>query len=176
SSVQFSLGEVVYNSLPFKDGSVGINVVGTNGDRVGQSVRLSGGMRQVTQIEVGLDGNAASGFRIEFYELNGAGGIPGSLIWQSPIQIYPWDPPDFNQKVISVAVPNITVPDMFAWVVVGDLPVVVDRGILVKSSNPPTVGQSFQAWSYEVGTQWIVFRVNGGVYDARINALHEPSH
>jgi hypothetical protein len=172
SLVPLSFGEVVYDSLPYTIGGMGINQVGTTGDQVGQSVRLSGVARQVSQFEVGLGGGGAGAFRIRFYDLDGTGQVPGSTIWESPIQIYPYDLPFYNEKVVTVSVPGITVPDTFAWAVLSVPP---EGNMTVLSSNPPTVGQSSDSWFRRSGMNWVVLPINSGVYGARINAVPEPS-
>lgn len=105
-------GEVVYDTLTDNPSAGGS---GCCLAPYGQAIALSGTQREITLFEVRLGSVGAATFLVEFYDLDGPNGEPGTLIWQSPIQTYPYTPPFYNEKILPVAVPNITVPDSFLW-------------------------------------------------------------
>lgn len=55
--------------------------------------------------------------RLRFLNLDGVGGTPGSLIWESPVQTFPYRPINFNSTILTITVPKITAPDHFAWTI-----------------------------------------------------------
>lgn len=161
-----SVGETVYDSLFIVDGSLGVGA-----REAGQTVRLAGIARQVTRVDLALGGNTLAEFRLRFYLLDGAGGTPGTMFWESALQTYPWEPPFYNYKTFGIDVPGIVVPDAFAWAVKG---YDVNSSVSLLTSNPPTVGQNADTWLLNSQGMWVSF-VFTRVLGARITAIPEPS-
>jgi hypothetical protein len=169
ATTQLSVGAVVYDSLPFIDGGAGF---GPNTIEVGQSITLHGDANRATRVDVALGSGGAGDFVVRFYELNGPRGQPGSLIWESLPQTYPFTPPNYNLKVLPVDVPNVIVPDTFALIVTGVGP---PTNMQLLSSNAPSIGTSHDSWFRRQGFGWERIGVNTGVYGLRINAIPEPT-
>jgi hypothetical protein len=168
SSGQISFGAVVYDSLPFIQGGSGF---GPNNIEVGNAITLEGDANRATQVDVALGSGGAGDFVVRFYELDGVDGRPGSLIWQSLPQTYPFTPPDYNQKVIPVDVPNVLIPDTFALIVTGVGP---PTNMQLLSSIAPSIGTSDESWFRRQGFNWERIGVNTGVYGLRVVAIPEP--
>ena len=115
-----SHAEIVYDSI--SDNYLnGIRAEHT--PEAGQAITLAGTSRVVTKIELQVTGNELADFVIRFRRLDGLDdhpifdttGHPETIMWESPVQTFPWDPPAFNRKRVVFDVPYITVPDTFAW-------------------------------------------------------------
>jgi hypothetical protein len=158
--------KVVYDSL---SGFLSTAALGfANSIEVGQAITLEGNARQVNQIELFIGSNRAMEYRVRFYELNGMGGAPGTLIWESQSQTYPYTPGSFR-KVVSVDVPNVKLPSSFAWVVAHD-----SRNMLVGISDPPSIGTNLDIWR-RGNDAWQTRDFSTGVFGARIRAIPEPN-
>jgi hypothetical protein len=156
--------ETVYDSLtgqPFL-GSLGCCA------KTGQSVTLDGSQRRITEFEAALaSAPRVSTFYVEFYQLDGPNGEPGSLIWQSPVQTYPYTEPNFNRKVILVDVPAVAVPSTFAYL----LTTIERANNSLINTGPPTVGSVGTSWYYGP-TGWVQ---GEWTFGARIHAVPEPA-
>jgi hypothetical protein len=90
------------------------------GPEGGDQVSLGGQSRQVQQLEFWyqVGGQAAAGasdLRVRFYANDGAGGAPGTLIWDSGVR--PQFPHISGSNHVALAVPNIVVPEVLTWTV-----------------------------------------------------------
>ena len=101
SSNQPTSAAVVYDSLAKWGGGYGVR-----DSEAGQTIQLSGSARQVTRIELSLGANSNAEFRVRLYRLDGMGGTPGTLFWESPTQVFTWDPPYYNRKFVAIDVPG----------------------------------------------------------------------
>ncbi len=171
SSGSSSRGAIVYDAPlePFAGGGIGFLTV----PEVGQAISLDGTSRAVTKFEVGLSGGATTEFRVRFYELDGRGGGPGSLIWESPPQVFEFFPPINNRRVVGVTVPSVDVPDSFAWAVA-----ITDYNgpFGVRSVNPPAaIGTVLDGW-WKVGSAYPDYPWSTHQFDlsARVTAVPEP--
>jgi hypothetical protein len=159
-------GVVVYDSITGDTNTGGV-AVGVY--PVGQSVLLAGGQRHVTQFEAQFGSGGPSTFVVEFHELSPANGKPDRLIWQSPVQNYPYTAPFYNNKVVSVDVPGIEVPERFAWTIRGITP----ENNVLSASNAQTVGIGLNSWLFNpLLNLWVAEENHWG---ARITAVPEPS-
>ena len=121
----FGIGTSVYANGPAEmhaTNSFDPGVI-TNGSTAeeGDTITLAAGTpRNITGLTVYYALNCtattftgAETFRIRFYNLDGTAGAPGTIIWDSGQQ-----PVRFGGRHSQwVAVPNITVPDTFAWTI-----------------------------------------------------------
>jgi hypothetical protein len=163
-----SAGEIVFDSVSsgLSTGGIGCCIA-----PIGQAVTLVAGTeRLVNDFKVYLGSGNPQTFKIQFYKLDGINGIPGTLIWESPTQNYPYTPFTFNRKVIDVQVPLIEVPDTFAWTVTTSDPA---HGLL-GSSGVPTIGTSHQSWTYfPTPGEW---RAGNSQFGAQIQVVPEPNN
>ncbi len=157
---------VVYDTItayPFDSGGLGCC------SRTGQTVTLEGSARSVTQFDIFLGSGGPSTYVVEFYRTDGPNSQPGTLIWQSPIQSYPYTPFFYNRKVLSIDVPNVRVPDTFAWALTT---VMRDNNILLNTGSP-TIGEAGTAWEYYAPFGgW--YSPGASLFGARITAVPEP--
>jgi hypothetical protein len=161
-----STAEVVYDSL------TGFEYNGGRGccSGTGQTVALTGTSRNVTKLDVWFGTGGPSTFTAEFYKLDGPSSVPGSLIWKSPVQTYPYVPPYYNRQVISIDIPNVLVPDTFAWTLTN---VVRENDTLLVTQPTTSIGTTLDSWHYSPTSGW-------GHWDdiqfgARIHAVPEPT-
>jgi hypothetical protein len=158
--------EIVFDSLS------GMSYHGARGccSRTGQTVTLASTSRHVTDIEFWLGTAGASTFIVEFYNMDGPNGVPGSLIWQSPVQTYPYVFPFYNRLILNVDVPEILVPDTFAWTITNVHRV---NDTLIQTGLP-TIGSLSSPWYYVPASgEWV--DDSDWRFGARINAIPEPS-
>ena len=108
---------IVFDSIT--DGSFdGGNFLGFTIE-AGTVINLAGSERTINRFEVVLTGGnslqlvSAMDFRIHFRELDGPDGVPGTEIWTSPLVSI--DLPGGTNQIAKIDVPNVVVPDMFAW-------------------------------------------------------------
>jgi len=173
---QLSFGEGVYNSLPFIDGHYGTFVLSSV--EAGQTITLEGNARRVMRVDLALSSGQPSDFVVRFYEMNGVGGKPGSLIWQSSPQPYPFTPntfPNPNEKVVSVDVGGVLVPETFA-IVATNYPQRAVMALLL--SNPPSIGTGHNSWVRFQGPPslgWQIDSTDTGYYGFRVDAVPEPN-
>lgn len=160
--------EVVFDSLSDSSYSGALGCC----SRTGQSIVLGGTSREIVQFEMVMGTAGPSTFFVEFYKLDGPSGTPGSLIWQSPVQTYPYIAPTYNRKIVALEVPRIQVPDSFAWAVTN-----VERfnDGLIGADNPPTIGTLLDTWQASpIGGPWRLSPYNLR-FGARVNAVPEPT-
>jgi hypothetical protein len=154
--------EIVYDSI------TGLNYNGGVGCclKTGQTVSLADVQRRVTEFEVWLGSDVGSTFNVEFYQLDGPNGVPGTLIWQSDVQSYPFTGSEYNRKVLKIDVPKVSVPDKFAWT----LTTIARANNILISTGQPTIGSSAESWSYDFGN----WSPSNSKFAARIHAIPEP--
>ncbi|MEX2219717.1 MAG: hypothetical protein WD749_13270, partial [Phycisphaerales bacterium] len=115
------------------------------GVEVGDQITLAGTDRAVTQFEVSYNvstaaAGATTSLRFRFYQMDGPGGAPGTVLWDSGnVTGYAFVT---GPNIWTVPVPNVAVPDTFIYSVQ-----VVNRTDATGSAgprlfNPPTVGTS----------------------------------
>ncbi len=167
SSNQPTSAAVVYDSLVIAGGGHGVR----DGE-AGQAVQLSGNAREVTRIELSLGALRSNPeFLVRFYKLDGVGGAPGTLFWESPTQVLNTEPPVMIEQFVTIDVPGVVVPDRFVWAVKG---LDSEGSVMVVSSPPPTVGGNSDMWTRTSQFDWFKFHLNTGVVGARIIAIPEP--
>lgn len=141
----------------------------------GQAVTLAGTERAVTQVEVYLRSTAAESFRLRLYEFDSGSSQPGALIWESPIQVFPYStpPPSSQRKIVSVAVPNVAVPDTLVWAIAPDAP--ATSSFIVLNADLPTVGSNHDFWfKSSVDGSWTSTTSSSFGRGARITAVPVP--
>jgi hypothetical protein len=163
--------ETVYDSLPgatFGGDSVGV------GNEIALAMDLAGARRRVNHIDLTLGTNAELQFRVRFYQLDGGGGSPGSMIWESDVQTYPFEPGSFNRKLVPVDVPSILVPDQFALAVAPTLLVPQSGSTILmgESVGQPAAGTFLNKWMKT--SSWMLHDTTIHGYGARITAVPEP--
>jgi hypothetical protein len=114
--------------------------------QIGDEVYAADNAREISQLQVGLTMQGASGtsdFVLRLYDNTGSGGAPGSLLWQSA---------EFNNvplsggnELISFNVPDVLVPDVFTWTlqITNYTPVAVG---LVGAGDPTIGGSPAYTW------------------------------
>ena len=145
-----SADRIVFDSLT---DSPELGFAGVAFAEVGQVISLQGSQREVTEIELWLAANTNEPFWARLYELD-ATGIPGRLMWESPRIYYPYTQAPFNQfnrKIISIDVPNVTVPTSFAWTVESEIP---RSNLYLINSDQPRIGIASTIWSRGENTDW----------------------
>jgi hypothetical protein len=171
-SFGFSNAAIVYDAplQPFAGGGWGFWTI----PEIGQAISLAGTARNVTQFEIGVGASETTEYRVRFYELDGRGGGPGTLIWESSPQIFQFFPPAQNRRVEVVDIPNVAVPDSFAWTIAPTIP----SGLFhLRTVNPPaTVGTALSIWA-RVGSPFPDYDWSEQQFDlsARITAVPEPA-
>jgi hypothetical protein len=157
--------EVVYDSLS------GFDYNGSRGccSGTGQTVTLTGASRSITKLEVWLGAGGPSTFTAEFYNLDGPSGVPGSLIWKSSVQTYPWVSPSHNTLVIGIDVPEVLVPDSFAWTLTS---VIRENDELLLTRPTTTIGTTLDSWQYSPTDGWTHW--DAIQFGARLYAVPEP--
>jgi hypothetical protein len=141
---------------------------------LGQTAILAGAERRVVSFDVTLGSNLDTPFRLKFYQLDGPGGLPQTLIWESAFQNYPWVPPSYNIKVVHVDIPTVLVPDSFAWTIAPLL--TGDQGrISTHVGTAARVGQTGLGWDRPISTGQLQRNSIQFVMSARIMAIPEPS-
>jgi hypothetical protein len=157
--------EVVYDSLPSVFGG-GILAV-----EVGQSMALAGSARTITQIDLRFSSiNDIEKFRVRFYTVD-ANNLPGSLLWTSPLQNWTDPTPGFATKVVSVAVPNILVPDHFAWTAAPEFP----TQLIQVTSDAATIGTPLSGFQLDPPSPDGWFPLTTTIFGARVVAIPEPT-
>lgn len=109
---------------------------------LGDEVRLPPGeSRIINLLEVGVNSQgipATTDIQARLYSNDGIGGAPGTLLWESDLQV------DVSlsggNDLIGFDVPNITVPDIFTWVVQTSDSSPVEAGLPIFGS--PSIGMS----------------------------------
>jgi hypothetical protein len=160
--------QIVYDSLVDPNFTGGYGFLFSTD--IGEEITLAGAARSITSFDVGLGSSVNQQFQLRFLNLDSVGGTPGSLIWESPVQTFPYTPINFNSKILTISVPKITAPDHFAWTIsttpTGDF-------YVASAESSPTVGTFTTGWQQTSGGTWQ--RIPSWVFDARITAVPEAS-
>jgi hypothetical protein len=167
-------GDIVYESLMNPAGG-GIAFNFDSALEIGQSIALAGTARNVTQIDLYLGDNTSDAFKVRFYNLGQANGQPSDLIWESAEIQYPYTPPYYNQKVISVPVPGVAVPDELAWSVVPVDPTSAGNLLVWTGSLLPSIGSHLHYWERLSNLSWNSNLFSNGAFGAKLFAVPEPS-
>lgn len=120
---------------------------------IGDQITLGGTGRLVNKVEIPLNidagvpwatTSASFDLLLSFYLNDGAGGLPGTLIWN-----HNYDDLVFNtlqEKTFTLTVPSVTVPDSFTWAIgINDVEIsvpVTEYVIGPLVFDPPTIGSS----------------------------------
>ena len=132
-----------------------------NNVEIADDVTLAGTERVVTSFTVptfnSINQNYTGAFTARFYNF-GEDGLPtGAPIWTGTLPIANGTGGD---RTLVFPVPNVTVPDTFAWSLsfTTTLPSTEDDGIGPLLNDVPTVGSSFnEFYTREVGGEWEAF-------------------
>jgi hypothetical protein len=151
------------------------------GAMVGDQISLAGSERQVTEILLPIFYNTlASGtvdVTLRFYENNGLGGAPGTLLWEGVWADTPFTGAMNNYNFTGL---NIQVPDTFTWALQLTNPTGLIAGAMGPIlADPPTVGSSADFRWYFNGTTWSTVDTdlvdNLGIRLSAVSAVPEPS-
>lgn len=146
----------------------------------GDQIALSGSVNtKITSFEIdyylnhGASGDETA--RIFLYANDGAGGKPGSLLFDS-ISVANTIPLSRGYDHILFQGLSVSVPQSFTWTIkFGGVDSVEFAGLLL--SNPPTVGSSYDDYWEKVGGDWITKLAEGTPYNfsAKFSAVPEPT-
>jgi hypothetical protein len=165
-------GNIIYDSLTTPPaGGSGLSF----GYEIGSAIELHGADRSITRIDLRLSDSSPEKFRVKFYNVDGLTGEPSTLIWQSPISIFPYTGSGQHQIAIaSIDVPQIVVPDVMAWVVTMAEP--GTNNMLVRTTSAlPSVGTHINYWARLPDHTWRSNLFSDGSFGARLYAVPEPS-
>ena len=139
--------------------------------QIGGEVHAAGTDRLVTDLFIGMSQQGVAGtadMQARLYANDGAGGKPGTLLWDGPLlqNVHLTGGID----LIDFSVPMVLVPDTFTWTVQisNTSPVAVG----LPNFGPPTVGSSGSNW-FGDGSGWTP--LSGDGFEARVQAVPEPS-
>jgi|SRR6516165_10544230 len=143
----------------------------------GSEVNADGTERFVTDLFVGMSQQGIAGtadMQARLYANNGAGGKPGTLLWEGPLlqNVHLTGGID----LIDFSVPMVLVPDTFTWTVQisNTNPVAVG----LPNFGPPTVGSSPANWFGDDVKGWTQDTSSPYAYEGRVEAVSavpEPS-
>jgi len=171
-SAQPEPGDVVYDSLTSPPaGGTGPGF----GYEIGSAIELHGAGRSITQIDLRLSNSRPEEFRVKFYNVDGLTGEPSTLIWESPIAMFPYTGIGQHQIAIaSVDVPQIVVPDVMVWVVTPVAP--GSSNMLVRTTSAlPSTGTHINYWARQPDLTWHSNLFSDGSFGARLFAVPEPT-
>jgi hypothetical protein len=159
-----SSAEIVFDSfagLGFQGATIG-------NYRLSNALALAGTSRTMTQFSAWVAAGSNSTFTFQFYRPDGPGGSPGSLIWESPVQTFSYTAPLINDKVFTINVPNVEIPNSFIYTV--NTLTGTNNGLI--RTGPPTVGAVNGVWEYQQATStWN--QTNDSSFGARVTAVPE---
>jgi hypothetical protein len=143
----------------------------------GSEVNADGTERFVTDLCVGMSQQGVDGtadMQARLYANNGAGGKPGTLLWEGPLlkKVHLTGGID----LIDFSVPMVLVPDTFTWTVQISNTDPVAVGL--PNFGPPTVGSSPANWFGDDSTGWTKDPSSPYPYEGRVEAVSavpEPS-
>ncbi len=136
---------LVYDALK-EQGPTGGQGLGFYLTEIGQTITLAGSEREIVSFETGFIYNTDVKFQLKFYNVEGPFLIPTTEFWTSPVYTIDWDPPHANRENFRIDVPNVVVPDTFAWAVAyagGSS----DGYYSLRTGEEPTVGERQLAWA-----------------------------
>ena len=145
------------------------------GLQIGDEVNAAGSDRSVSLLEIGVTQQGMAGtadLQAFLYANDGAGGQPGTMLWQSALLNNV--PLTGGNDLIPFPVPLVLVPNTFTWTVrISDTtPIAVG----VPHFHPPTVGSSPDyAWFGGPGSWTKLTGANPTNLMARVTAVPEPA-
>jgi hypothetical protein len=133
-------------------GEFGTPFLGPGCCYTGNEIGLAGQARRVVLLSVPVSSqgqDVLSSFDTRIYANNGAGGSPGTLLWDSGLLLYHVLPID---RLIDIAVPGVVVPDVITVVsrIETSTPVALGRW----EPGPPAVGVFERAWLLNEAGEW----------------------
>lgn len=129
--------------------------------QIGDEVNAAGTEREIIEILIGVSMQGFAGtadLQARLYANDGAGGQPGTLLWESVL----FDDVGLTggDDLISFEVPEITVPDTFTWTIQISDTSPVAAGL--PHYDPPAIGSSpDNAW-FGNGSSWTPLTSPGG--------------
>jgi hypothetical protein len=160
---------IVYESATSRAGGGHGFVAGVY--EMGQSITLAGTERTIAQLDLLLSGRPGEDeFRVRFYRLDNATGAPSTLIWESPTQTYRFV--GSLDRTTSVRVPDIELPDSFAYTIISLTP----NSYLSHEtgSSIATIGTFNSYWYRRGDATWRDRLFRDGTFGARVFAIPEP--
>jgi hypothetical protein len=113
--------------------------------QIGDEVQVSGSALNVTELDIGVNQQGVAGtanLQAFLYANDGAGGIPGSVLWNSSVMTNV--ALDGGNDLIAFSVPSVAVPDTFTWAIQISNTQPIAAGL--PSFDPPTVGLALRGW------------------------------
>ena len=160
-----------------------------SGEQIGDDVTLAGTARSVNQFQVVITNQftqAYTGtFTARFFDI-GSDGLPNNQLWQGTVQVTNGQGLEDN-RTLTFAVPNVTVPDRFIWSLQADTNLPAPSadgsdGLGLTINAPPQVGSSQDVAYFFDGTSWSTFDyhdspppIDPATFEATINAIPEPA-
>jgi hypothetical protein len=146
-------------------------VFGPSAHQAGNEITLAGGGRQITRVSWLVDTqhtDLLTDIETHIYADDGAGGAPGTLLWSSGLLT--GIPVHAADTFLTIAVPNITVPDTITVTsrISNSVPVALGRVY----GGPPTEGSLDASW---VETSPGVWAQQFGPWGMQVVAVPEPS-
>ncbi len=147
-----------------------------SGPEHGNQVALAGTDRVVTNLSFVMrilgPGAASFKYQVRLYANDGAGGQPGTQLWESAQQFGGID--GGANLTYGVAVPDILVPDTFTWTVQ-----LTDRQtffapIGIATFSPPTVGSATPGYWANSGGTWSLAGQAEAPFGGSITAVPTP--
>jgi hypothetical protein len=154
---------------------------------LGDDVTLAGTARSVNQFQVVITNQFDQGytgtFTARFFDI-GSDGLPHNQLWQGAVQVTDGQPLEDN-RLLTFAVPNVTVPNTFIWSIQADtnLPAPTPNGsdgLGVVLNDTPQAGSSQDMAYFNDGTSWSTFDYHPdnpdlANFEAVITAVPEPT-
>jgi len=159
--------DVIYDNTAHWLGGYGFTAL-----EQGDEVYAAGSARWVTKLTIGVSHQGEPGtadLQARLYANDGAGGIPGTPLWQSAVMAN--TPLSGGVQLVSFAVPDVLVPDSFTWtlqVLAYTIPAV---GLV--NGDPPAVGSSPNFDWFGGPGHWTQLDYSDWI--ARVEAIPEPS-
>jgi hypothetical protein len=137
----------------------------------GQSVTLAGARRDISRIDVLMgSSNNLEQFFVRFYNVD-TSGLPTTLLWESPLQTWTDNSPSHAIHASNVQVPNVRVPDSFAWTVRRLRP----TQLSLEMDRLPTLGTALIQLGVGPNGEWEDHGSTHFAGAARIYAVPEPT-
>jgi len=146
--------------------------------QIGNEVSVSGTALAVNDLEIGVNQQGVAGtanLQAFLYANDGAGGSPGTLLWDSAVMTNV--SLTGGNDLIAFAVPSVVVPSTFTWAIQISNTTPIAAGL--PAFDPPTVGSFVRGWFGGPGI-WTNLDADGvdAHYMARViaaSAVPEPS-
>jgi len=135
-----ALAALIFNNTTFPVGTTTFTAL-----QIGDEVQVSGSALNVTDLEIGVSEQGIAGtadLQAFLYANDGAGGAPGTLLWQSAVMINV--ALTGGNDLVAFAVPSIAVPNTFTWAIQISNSQPLAAGL--PSFDPPSVGSILHGW------------------------------